>query len=377
MNNIKMLDLFSQYMNLKSEIDNNIDEVLKNTDFINGVFVKDFQLNLSKYLNVKNVISCANGTDAIQLALMSLDLQEGDEVITSDFSFIAAAEAIALLKLKPVFVDIDIKTFNIDCSKIVSNITKKTKAIIPIHLFGQSCDMENINKIAKKYNLFVIEDTAQALGSDYIFSDSKIKKVGTIADIGCTSFFPSKNLGCYGDGGAVFTDNDFLAEKIRMLANHGAKQKYYHEIIGLNSRLDTLQAAILQAKLPYLDSFIANRQKIAKTYNDKLKNCNKIIIPHKIEYSKHSYHQYTIILKGINRKKLQEFLMEKGIVTAIYYPVPLHKQKAFSSYKYDNNNFTNTNYVCNNALSLPIYPELSEDKQKYICDSILSFFYHY
>lgn len=369
-----MLDLFLQYKNLQSNIDKNISEVLNNTDFINGSFVKDFQVELSNYLNSKFVICCGNGTDALLLSLLSLNLKEGDKVITSDFSFIAAAEAIAFLKLKPVFVDVD-KYFNIDSTKIESKITERTKAIIPVHLFGQCCNMEDIISIAKKYNLYIIEDNAQSFGSDYIFADGNTKKAGTIGDIGCTSFFPSKNLSCFGDGGAIFTNNEKLAERLQILANHGAKKKYHHEIIGMNSRLDTIQAAILIAKLPYLDSFIQKRREIATIYDDSFANCSNIKVPAKNNYSTQSYHQYTITVENIDRNELKQFLQKKGIATAIYYPEPLHKQIAFKgiSPSSSETDFQNSNYFCKNVLSLPIYPELDIEKQKYICETVLSY----
>lgn len=367
--NIQMVDLKSQYLKIKNEIDEKIIKVIENTDFINGSEVKKFQIALSQYLNNSNVITCGNGTDALQIALMSLNLKEDDEVITSDFTFIATAEVISLLKLKPVLVDVDKYTFNIDVEQIEKKITEKTKVIIPVHLFGQCADMERIMNIAKKYNLFVIEDTAQSLGCDYYFSDGTVKKAGTIGHIGCTSFFPSKNLGCYGDGGAIFTDDNNLAKKMETIANHGSEIKYYHDYVGINSRLDTIQAAILNVKLKYLDSYNKSRQKVADFYNNELKYCKQIIIPKRSNFSSHIFHQYTLILNKINRDKLQKYLSLKGISTAIYYPLPIHAQKAFLKYNYKNTDFEISNYLSNNVLSLPIHSEMNEEILNLITDS--------
>jgi len=367
-----MVDLKSQYKKIKIEIDEKILSVLSKGDFINGSEVKEFQKNLSEYLYCKHVITCGNGTDALQIALMSLDLKEGDEIITADFTFIATAEAIALLKLKPVLVDVYADTFNIDIEKLEKAITPRTRAIIPIHLFGQCANMQKIMEIAKRYNLFVIEDTAQTLGSDFYFSDNSVKKAGTIGNIGCTSFFPSKNLGCYGDGGAIFTNDDILAKKVKMIANHGSEIKYYNDCIGVNSRLDTIQAAILNVKLKYLNDYNNVRKRAADYYDNAFKNSEKIIIPKRSDFSSHIFNQYTIILNKIDRAKLQKYLSEKGITSAIYYPVPIHAQKAFQKYNYDNNCFKVSNYLCNNVLSLPIHSEMTEEILENISKNLIN-----
>ncbi|MDR2835622.1 MAG: DegT/DnrJ/EryC1/StrS family aminotransferase [Bacteroidales bacterium] len=371
---VPMVNIHAEYLKLKEEIDKNILKVINNSDFINGEEVKEFQAELACYLNVKNVITCGNGTDALQIALMALDLQPDDEVITSDFSFIATAEAVAFLKLRPVFVDVYEDTYNINVEKIEAAITPKTKVIVPVHLFGQCADMEKIMLIAKKYNLFVIEDTAQATGCDYFFSDGTYKKAGTIGDIACTSFFPSKNLGCYGDGGAIFTNDETLADKIKMIVNHGSKIKYFHEIIGVNSRLDTIQAAILQTKLPHLDEYNKARRVAADYYHNAFSKIENIIIPEISKFSSHIFHQYTVKLQGIDREKLQEFLKKSGIATAIYYPMPIHKQKVFQNVLYDDNEFCVSNKLSNNVLSFPIHGEMNKEILKYITDSVSDFF---
>jgi dTDP-4-amino-4,6-dideoxygalactose transaminase len=372
--NIPMVDLKSQYLKIKNEIDKSISNVIDNTEFINGSDVKEFKKELANYLNVKHVITCANGTDALQIAMMALDLQPGDEVISADFTFIATVETIALLKLTPVMVDVDLETFTIDPDKIEKAITPKTKAIIPVHLFGQCADMDKIMTIAEKYNLHVIEDTAQAIGSDFYSDCGRILKAGTIGHIGCTSFFPSKNLGCYGDGGAIFTNDNDLAEKISSIVNHGMKIKYYHDNIGVNSRLDSIQAAILRTKLPHLDEYNNARLKVADYYDNAFNSCKHIVIPRRSNKSLHTFHQYTIILKDTNRSALQNHLNNKGVANAIYYPVPLHAQKAFQQFEYDINGFPNTDYLCKNVLSLPMNTELDEEQLKYITDSVLEFF---
>ena len=371
--NIPMVDLKSQYLKIKSEVDKSIINVIENTAFINGPDVKEFKKDLAEYMGVKHVIPCGNGTDALQIAMMALDLQPGDEVISTDFTFIATVETIALLKLTPVMVDVDPHTYNINPDEIEKAITPKTKAIIPVHLFGQSADMDRIMQIAKKHNLYVIEDTAQAIGSDFTLQDGSIKKAGAIGDIGCTSFFPSKNLGCYGDGGAIFTNNDKIAEKISSIVNHGMKIRYYHDNIGVNSRLDTVQAAVLRIKLPYLDDYNNARIKVADYYDYAFKNCEKIITPKRFEKSTHVFHQYTMVLKNVDRKDLQEHLKEKGIASAVYYPVPLHKQKAFEAFNCDHDNFPITNKLCETVFSLPINTELDETTLKYITDAVLEF----
>lgn len=370
---IPMVDLKSQYLKIKKEIDSGIANVLNNTEFINGNDVVEFKKEFAKYLNVKNIVTCGNGTDALQIAMMALDLQPGDEIISTDFTFIATIETISLLNLTPIIVDVDSRTFNIDPNKIESAITPKTKAIIPVHLFGQCADMDRILAIANKYNLYVIEDAAQAIGSEYLFADGKKKKAGTIGHIGCTSFFPSKNLGCYGDGGAVFTNDDSLAEKLSTIANHGMKTRYHHDIIGVNSRLDSIQAAILRVKLKYLDNYNSNRLKVADYYDEAFKNCDKIITPKRFEKSTHCFHQYTLILKGVNRTALQEYLNKKGIASAIYYPIPIHAQKAFQKFNFNSDDYPITNELCKNVLSLPIDTELDNNKLDFISKAILEF----
>ena len=368
-----MVDLNGQYKKIKEEIDSAIQGVLNDTDFIKGQQVIQFEKSLSEFLSVKHVISCANGTDALQIALMALPLNKGDEIIIPAFTYIATAEAIALLGLTPILVDVEDSYFGIDCSKIESAITSKTKAIIPVHLFGQSANMEEIMSIAKKYHLFVIEDNAQAIGSEFTFSNGFKNKLGTIGDIGCTSFFPSKNLGCYGDGGAIMTNNDMLAEKIKMIANHGQKIKYHHDIIGCNSRLDTLQASILNIKLKYLDTYNLKRLSSAQIYNERLKNCKEIIIPQTNPCSTHVYHQYTLIVKNGKRDLLKDYLSSCGIPSMIYYPLPLHKQKAYSNLVEIRSTLDNSSYLSNSVLSLPMHTELTIDQINYITYSILNY----
>ena len=368
-----MVDLYNQYLQIKKEIDEAIFGVIERTSFVKGSEVTNFENELAKYLQVNNVISCANGTDALQIALMALELQPGDEVITSTFTFIATAEVIALLKLKPVLVDIDEETFLIDCSKIESLISEKTKAIIPVHLFGQCCNMEEIMNIAKKYSLYVIGDTAQALGADYYFSNGQKTKAGTIGHIGCTSFFPSKNLGCFGDGGAIYTNDDYLAKKIRSITNHGMSKRYYHDFIGVNSRLDSIQAAILTVKLKYLDEYHFKRQKAAEFYDKELSNISWLKIPKRVSYSNHIFHQYSIVVEGNSRDKLKSYLEENKIPTMIYYPVPIHRQKAYEMYNFCDENYPVSNKISQNILSLPMHTELSNKQLFYICNKIKSF----
>lgn len=369
-----MVDLKSQYLNIKSDIDNAIQEVLSNTDFINGSKVRTFSENLAKYLDVKHVIPCANGTDALQIALMSLDLNIGDEVIVPAFTYVATAEVIALLKLKPVLIDVYPDTFNINVEKIEAAITDKTKAIVPVHLFGQSADMEPIMEIAKRHKLYIIEDNAQAISSFYTFKNGKKQRTGTIGDIGCTSFFPTKNLGCYGDGGALFTNNDQLAEKIRMIANHGQNKKYYHRKIGVNSRLDTIQAAILDEKLKHLDEYSKSRYLAAVYYSDKLRSISGLKVPVIADFTNHVFHQYTLIVKNNKRDGLKEFLHEKGIQSMIYYPLPLNEQEAFKPLSSVSGSLENTYNLCNSVLSLPMHTELTHDLQDYVISAIHEFF---
>ena len=372
--NIQMVDLKSQYMKIKPQVDNAINDVLSSTQFINGEHVKSFQKELANYLGVKHVITCANGTDALQISMMALGLKSGDEVITPSFTYIATAEVIGLLGLKPVFVDCDPKTFNISIEEVEKAITKKTKAIVPVHLFGQSSDMKSIMNLAKKHDLFVIEDNAQAIGSDYL-GFNKPQKTGTIGNIGCTSFFPSKNLGCYGDGGAMMTNDDELAEKLRMIANHGQSKRYYHDMVGCNSRLDNIQAAVLRIKLKELDQYIQNRQKAANYYDQNLKELNQLTLPYRIMESNHVFHQYTLKLnENIKRDELIEFLAKKNIPAMVYYPVPAHHQKMFSEIPNSHTNMKVTNELSSRVFSLPMHTELSSLQQDFIIDNLFRFF---
>jgi dTDP-4-amino-4,6-dideoxygalactose transaminase len=371
--NIQMVDLKGQYQKIKPEIDIEIKKVLDETDFINGKKVSEFASNLAKYLDVKYVIPCANGTDALQIALMALDLQQGDEIILPAFTYVATAEVIGLLKLTPVLVDVDEKTFNIKIDEIEKAITPKTKAIVPVHLFGQCADMEQIMTIANKNNLYVIEDNAQAIGADFLFSNGTKKKAGTIGNIGCTSFFPSKNLGCYGDGGAIFTNDEQLGQKIKMIANHGQNKKYYHKFIGCNSRLDTIQAAILDVKLKYLDDYCKARFDAAKYYTEKLSKLNFLDCPFLSQNSTHVFHQYTLFVKNEKRDELQKYLNDNGIPANIYYPLPLNKQEAFEKISKVNGSLKNTNSLCNSVLSIPMHTELTIEQQDFIINKIIQF----
>jgi len=373
MKKINMVDLKGQYEKIKGEIDEAIHEVLDTTAFINGPAVKTFQSNLEKYLGVKHVIPCANGTDALQIAMMALGLKPGDEVITTSFTFIATAEVIALLGLTPVLVDIDPNTFNIDPDSIRKAITTKTKAIVPVHLFGQCTDMDAITKIAAEFNLKVIEDTCQAIGADYTFKNGKTKKAGTIGEVGCTSFFPSKNLGAYGDGGAIFTNDDELANQCRIIANHGMVVRYYHDLIGVNSRLDSIQAAILNVKLKYLNEYSEARNKAANVYNQAFSKSKNLQVPEQFAQSTHVFHQYTLLTKNIDREGLHEYLESKGIPAPIYYPVPLHMQKAYQDPRYKEGDFPVTEDVCKRVLSLPMHTEIDEEQLTFITESVLEF----
>ena len=374
MKSIKMVDLNGQYDAIKGELDIAIDSVLKTTSFINGPAVKEFQNNLQEYLNVKHVIPCANGTDALQLALMSLNLNPGDEIITSDFTFASTAEVVLLMGLKLKLVDINEETFNIDPLSVERAITSKTKAIIPVHLFGQTAEMEKIVEIAKLNNLKIIEDNAQALGATYTFNDGSSKKTGTIGDIGTTSFFPSKNLGAYGDGGAIYTDDDILAQKMRKLANHGMDKRYYHDLVGLNSRLDSIQAAILDVKLKYLDNYNERRRNSALRYSNNLEGINNIITPNiPFDPQSHVFHQYTLRILDSKRDLLAEYLTKNSIPFGIYYPVPLHNQKAYYSPEVNNKFFPVTNRAVNEVVSLPMHTELSNDQIDYISEKIIKF----
>ncbi|MDP1725502.1 MAG: DegT/DnrJ/EryC1/StrS family aminotransferase [Bacteroidota bacterium] len=366
-----MVDLKSQYEKIKSEVDAGIQEVIDNTAFIKGPQVKKFETELTAYLNVKHVIACANGTDALQIAMMALELKPGDEVILPAFTYVATAEVIALLGLKPVMVDVEPETFCINVQLIESKITPKTKAIVPVHLFGQCANMDAILTIASKHRLFVIEDTAQALGSVYTFGDRSKKSAGCMGTIGTTSFFPSKNLGCYGDGGALMTNDDELAKKLRMVANHGQAIQYKHDCIGVNSRLDTLQAAILLAKLPHLDAYAAARHQAANIYDQLLGNHPKIKIPARNPQSTHVFHQYTMQLTGVDRDTVRKALADKGIPSMVYYPIPLHQQKAFYNPDYTDADFPVTVELCKSVLSLPIHTEMDEEMIQFISNNLL------
>jgi len=373
MKKIEMVDLKSQYQKIKPEVDKAIEEVINSAAFINGPIVKEFQANLEKYLDVKHVIPCGNGTDALQVSLMALDLQPGDEVITTTFTFIATAEVIALLQLTPVLVDVDPDNFNISIEGIKNAITAKTKAIIPVHLFGQTVDMEAIMQIAEENNIFVVEDNCQAIGSDFTFSNGKKQKSGTIGHIGCTSFFPSKNLGCFGDGGAIFTNDDNLARKMRGIVNHGMFVRYYHDMVGVNSRLDSIQAAVLNIKLKNLDSYIEARQSAAKYYNNAFANNPRIKTPIIAENTTHVFHQYTLVIEDMNREELIKFMNDRGIPVMIYYPVPLHQQKAYIDPRYKDGDFPVSEFLSKNVISLPMHTELDDEQLKHITSSLLEF----
>jgi len=368
-----MVDLVGQYNKIKTEVDSGIQKVLNSASFINGPAVKEFQKNLENYLGVKHVIPCANGTDALQIALMGLGLKPGDEVITSNFTFVATVEVIALLGLKLVLVDADPNTFNIDPKLLRKAITPNTKAIVPVHVFGQGAEMEEIIEIANKNNIPVVEDNAQAIGSDYTFSDGRKQKLGTIGNIGCTSFFPSKNLGCFGDGGAIFTNDDGLAEKIRQITNHGSKVKYYHQEIGVNSRLDSIQAAVLNVKLKNLDNYCKARQEAAAYYDSAFAENKKITVPARSNNSTHVFHQYTLKLDGINRNELRAYLAEKEIPAMVYYPIPLHLQDAYLNLGYKKGDFPVTEALSEIVISLPMHTELEQEQQKFITQSVLDF----
>jgi dTDP-4-amino-4,6-dideoxygalactose transaminase len=368
-----MVDLKTQYENIKPEIDIAVQEVIESTAFINGPAVKRFQENLEKYLGVKHVIPCANGTDALQVSMMALDLKPGDEVITVSFTFVATVEVIALLKLTPILVDVEPGTFNIDIESLKRAITPKTRAIVPVHLFGQCANMEEIMEIAREHNLYVIEDACQAIGAEYIFRDGSRKKAGTIGHTGTVSFFPSKNLGCYGDGGAIFTDDDDLAKRLRFIVNHGMHVRYHHEEIGVNSRLDSIQAAILNVKLKRLDEYAAARQKAADAYDKAFANNPHLEIPERSDKSTHVFHQYTLVTKGIDRDKLLGHLQSKNIPCAIYYPVPMHMQKAYNNPSYKEGDLPITEQLSRSVISLPIHTELDEEQIEFIAEAVLEY----
>jgi len=372
--NIQMVDLKGQYSKIKSQVDLAIQEVIDTTAFINGPQVKKFSDELGLYLGAEHVIPCANGTDALQIALMALDLQPGDEVIVPCFTYVATAEVIALLKLKPVMVEVDPETFNITAEIFQNAITPKTRAVVPVHLFGQCADMEPIMDVAKRHHIFVIEDTAQAIGADYTFSDGSVKKAGAIGHIGTTSFFPSKNLGCYGDGGALYTNDAALGIKIRKIANHGQAKKYHHELVGVNSRLDTIQAAVLGVKLKHLDDYANARRTVATAYDTGFENISWLQTPVRQTNSTHVFHQYTLkVAPEVDRESLKNFLAEKGIPSMVYYPVALHLQQAFRTDEFDKGDFPISEELCERVLSLPIHTEMTQEEQNYILTTIRSF----
>lgn len=376
-----MVDLKGQYADIKQEVDSSIQEIIDNTSFVNGPKVHQFQKNLEDYLGVKHVIPCANGTDALQIAMMGLGLEQGDEVITADFTFAATVEVIALLKLKPVLVDVDPDNFNIDIEAIKKAITPKTKAIVPVHLFGQCANMEAIMQIAKEHNLYVIEDNAQAIGANYTYQDGTKAKAGTIGHVASTSFFPSKNLGCYGDGGAIFTNDDDLAHTIRGIVNHGMYERYHHDVVGVNSRLDSIQAAVLDAKLPHLDNYNQARREAARKYNAALKDIPQITLPKTVNNCEgicdtcdcHVFHQYTLKLENVDRDALVKFLNSHDIPCGVYYPIPLHAQKAYQDSRYNEADFTVTNQLVKQVISLPMHTELEDDQIEFITTKIKEF----
>lgn len=382
MKKIQMVDLQGQYKDIKEQVEKSLQGVLDSAAFINGPEVHALQKELEEYLGVKHVIPCANGTDALQIAMMALDLKPGDEVITADFTFAATVEVIALLGLTPVLVDVDPVTFNIDINALERAITPKTKAIVPVHLFGLSADMEPIMEVAKKHNLFVIEDNAQAIGAPYTFSDGRVAKTGTIGEIGTTSFFPSKNLGCYGDGGALFTNDDDLAYKLRGIVNHGMYERYHHDVVGVNSRLDSMQAVVLRAKLPNLDAYNKARRKAARLYSEKLAGLDNVITPTGVQDSttdtqgicdNHVFHQYTLRIKDADRDALVAYLNAKDIPCGVYYPIPLHNQKAYTDSRYNEADFKVTNALVKEVISLPMHTELDEEQITFITDHIKEF----
>lgn len=371
---LQMVDLYGQYLKIKEEVDAALNEVIETSAFINGPQVKNFSSALAEYVGCKYVIPCGNGTDALQIALMALNLQPGDEVIVPAFTYVASAEVIGLLGLTPVMVDVDYETFNVTVDNLEKALTPKTKAVIPVHLFGQSCDMEPIMKFANKHHLYVIEDNAQAIGAVYTFADGTRKHTGTIGHIGCTSFFPSKNLGCYGDGGAIFTDDEELAERLRMIANHGQQIKYHHKVIGCNSRLDTMQAAILNIKLKHLDDYCKARYEAAQYYSRHLKGIEGIVLPTELPESTHVYHQYTIKVLDGKRDELKQYLAEAGIPSMIYYPLPLQQQEAFKNITRSAEALDIAEKLANSVLSLPIHTELQTSQQDMVIETIKDFF---
>ncbi len=379
MKKIQMVDLQGQYQSLKEQVNTSITQILESSAYINGPHVHAFQKELEEYLGVKHVIPCANGTDALQIAMMGLGLKPGDEVITADFTFAATVEVIGLLQLTPVLVDVELDTFNIDPIAIEKAITPKTKAIVPVHLFGQCANMDVILDIAKKHNLFVIEDNAQAIGANYNFKDGSSKKAGTIGHVGSTSFFPSKNLGCYGDGGAIFTNDDALAHTLRGIVNHGMYERYHHDVVGVNSRLDSIQAAVLSAKLPNLNAYCESRRTAAKKYSEAFEGQENIVVPEMAKtkgnnsYDNHVFHQYTLRITNGKRDELVKHLNEKEIPCGVYYPIPLHKQKAYADSRYKEENFTITNKLVKEVISLPMHTELDNEQIDYITSTVIGF----
>lgn len=374
MDPIRMVDLHGQYLRIKADIDNAIQEVLDETAFIQGRQVREFESALAEYCGVEHVISCGNGTDALQIALMALDLQPGDEVILPVFTYVATAEVIALLKLKPIFVDVDARTFNIDVEQAKQKLTGKTKAIVPVHLFGQCADVEPLVTLAKAHNIAIVEDAAQALGASYRFQDGRSVASGAIGDIGCTSFFPSKNLACFGDGGAIFTHDNVLAEKLRMIANHGQKIKYHYDLVGVNSRLDTMQAAILKVKLKHLDTYTRRRQEAALHYDGALAGIQGLLTPTRMENATHAFNQYTVQVADGKRDALRAFLQRREIPSMIYYPLPLHLQKAYAYVGHARGAFPEAERLSQSVLSLPVHTEMSTEQLDYICAGVRAFF---
>lgn len=374
-----MVDLKGQYQHIKERVDSSIMNVIETTAFVNGPEVHEFQKELEEYLGVKHVIPCANGTDALQIAMMGLGLKPGDEVITADFTFAATVEVIALLQLTPVLVDVDPITFNIDIEAIKKAITPKTKAIVPVHLFGLAANMDEIMVLAKEHNLYVIEDNAQGIGANYLSKDGSKRKTGTIGHVASTSFFPSKNLGCYGDGGAIFTNDDALAHTIRGIVNHGMYVRYHHDVVGVNSRLDSIQAAVLRAKLPHLDNYNKARIEAANKYSEVFKNIENIIVPggfdteNNLSERTHVFHQYTLKIKSVDRDALVNHLSEKGIPCGVYYPIPLHLQKAYRDERYKEKDFAVTNQLVKEVISLPMHTELDDEQIKYITETVINF----
>jgi dTDP-4-amino-4,6-dideoxygalactose transaminase len=368
-----MVDTKTQYQKIKNEVDSAVIAVLESSQFIGGKVVSDFASHLAEYQGSKHVIPCANGTDALQIAMMALGLKAGDEVITPSFTYIATVEVAALLGIKPIFIEVDKQTFCIDPQSIENAITPKTKAIVPVHLYGHAAAMEEIMAIAKKHNLFVIEDNAQAIGNKYQFSDGTIKKTGSIGHIGCTSFYPSKNLGAFGDGGAISTEDDVLADKISMIASHGQSKRYYHDVVGCNSRLDAVQAAILDIKLKHLDEYIASRQKAADFYDQAFKGNKKLETPFRANNNNHVFHQYTLIIHDASRDELSQYLTELGVPNMIYYPVPAHRQKMFDAFGGSEYHLPITDWLTERVISLPIHTELDEEQQHFICENVLNF----